>query len=148
MAATLRADGDSNDRTDARPPPARSAADSSPTVVIGAATPGDAPIDEARAVGESFLRSYVAFLYGRVDARGLRDASGHLARALGRSRTRVPPAREDRTPRVARVDAVRQAPALVQVTATVDDGDVTPYTVTAFVEHRGARWLVTHLADD
>jgi hypothetical protein len=37
---------------------------------------------------------------------------------------------------------------VVQVTATIDDGDLTTYPVTAFVEFRNARWLVTHLADD
>ena len=59
-----------------------------------------------------------------------------------------PPARAERTPRIARVDAVLQAPGVVEVTATIDDGDLTPYPVTAFVEFRDGRWVVTHLADD
>jgi hypothetical protein len=51
-------------------------------------------------------------------------------------------------PALVGMQAVRQAASVVQVTATVDDGDISRYLVTAFVElHRG-RWRVTHLADD
>ena len=99
-------------------------------------------------MGERFLRGYVAFLYGRANADELQGASADLRRALRRSRIRVPPARARRAPGLVRVDAVLQAPDVVQLTATIDDGDLTPYPVTAFVERRDARWLVTHLADD
>jgi hypothetical protein len=60
----------------------------------------------------------------------------------------VPPARAERRPTIARVEAVWQASAIVEVTATVDDGDIAPYSVTAFVERRAGRWLVTDLAPE
>jgi hypothetical protein len=44
--------------------------------------------------------------------------------------------------------AIVQATTIVQVTATVDDGDLAVYPVTAFVERRAGRWLVTHVGDD
>jgi hypothetical protein len=122
--------------------------DSSPPVVIGACARGEPSIAHARDVGERFLRGYVAFLYGRANPDELEGASADLRRALRRSRVRVPPARARRTPRLVRIDAVPQAPGVVKVTATIDDGDLTPYPVTAFVELRDGRWLVTHLADD
>jgi hypothetical protein len=122
--------------------------DSSPAVVIGPGARGEPSITEARDVGERFLRRCVAFLYGRADADELEGLSADLRRSLRRSRVRVPPARARRTPRLVRVGAVLQAPGVVQVTATIDDGDLTPYPVTAFLEFRDARWLVTHLADD
>jgi len=122
--------------------------DSSPAVVIGPGAHGEPSITEARHVGERFLRRCVAFLYGRANADELVGASTDLRRALRRSRVRVPPARARRTPRLVRADAVLQAPGVVQVTATIDDGDLTPYPVTAFLEFRDGRWLVTHLADD
>jgi hypothetical protein len=60
----------------------------------------------------------------------------------------VPPARGARTPAIVDLRAVVQAPTLVQVTATVDDGDLAAYPVTAFVERRAGRWLVSHVGDD
>jgi hypothetical protein len=123
--------------------------DSSPPVVlIGAGARGEPSIAHARDAGERFLRSYVGFIYGRANAGELEGLSADLRRSLRRSRVRVPPARAQRTPRLVRVGAVLQAPGVVQVTATIDDGDLTPYPVTAFVEFRDGRWLVTHLADD
>jgi hypothetical protein len=122
--------------------------DSSPRVVIGAGTRGEPSIAHARDVGVRFLRGYVAFLYGRANADELVGASADLRRALRRSRVRVPPARARRTPRLVRVDAVLQAPGVVEMTATIEDGDLAPYPVAAFVERRDARWLITHLADD
>jgi hypothetical protein len=103
---------------------------------------------EARAVGERFLQGYVAFLYGRLDADELEGGTGELTRGLRRARRRVPPARRERRSRIVRLAAVRQAPGLVQVTASVDDGDVAAYPVTAFVELGDGGWVVTHLADD
>jgi hypothetical protein len=127
---------------------ARSVDSSPPVVVIGTGSRGEPSITEARDVGVRFLRGYVALLYGRANAEELERLSADLRRSLRRSRVRVPPARARRTPRIVRVDAVLQAPAAVQVTATIDDGDLTPYPVTAFVEFRDGRWLVTHLAAD
>jgi hypothetical protein len=98
-------------------------------------------------VGDRFLRTYVAFLYGRANAAQLEGATSDLRRALRHARLRVPPGRSERVPQIARVGVVRQTPVVVQVTATVDDGDVAPYLVTAFVELRNDRWWVTHLAD-
>jgi hypothetical protein len=115
---------------------------------MGGGRIGRAPIATASAVGERFLRGYVAFLYGRAGTTGLRGATNDLRRDLRRSHRRVPPARAGRTPRAARFETFRQGPAVVQITAIVDDGDVVAYPITAFVELRDGRWVVTHLADD
>ena len=138
-------------RAEHRAPPSVAAESSStvpPPLVMGGGRVGEAPIATARAVGERFLRGYVAFLYGRAGAAALRGATRDLRRDLRRSHLRVPPARADRTPRVARFETFRQGAAIVQITAIVDDGDVVPYPITAFVGLRDGRWVVTHLADD
>jgi uncharacterized protein DUF6459 len=122
--------------------------DSSPPVVIGAGARGEPSIAHARDVGVRFLRGYVALLYGRAKVDELEGLSADLRRSLRRARVRVPPARARRTPRLVRVDAFVQAPGVVELTATIEDGDLAPYPVTAFVELRDGRWLVTHLADD
>jgi hypothetical protein len=125
---------------------------SSPMVVLGRAAPRAAPRVRARAgareAGQRFLRGYVAFLYGRRDANELEGASADLRRSLRRARVRVSPARGARTPTIIDLRAVAQAPTVVQVTATVDDGDLAAYLVTAFVERRAGCWLVTHVGDD
>jgi hypothetical protein len=121
---------------------------SPPVVVIGAGARGEPSIAHARDVGVRFLHGYIAFLYGRANTDDLEGLSADLRRALRRARVRVPPARARRTPRLVRADAVLQAPGVIEVTATVDDGDVMPYPVTAFVEFRAGRWLVTDLGDD
>jgi hypothetical protein len=120
----------------------------SPEVVLGGAKPLGHAHAGARDAGQRFLRSYVAFLYGRRDADQLDGASADLRRSLRRARVRVPPARGARTPTIVELSAVVQAPTLVHVTATVDDGDLAAYPVTAFVERRAGRWLVTHVGDD
>jgi hypothetical protein len=136
--------------SDSRQRPASGAAESShpsPEVVLhGGALLGSARAG-AREAGQRFLRGYVAFLYGRRDADELDGASAHLRRAL-RARLRVPPARQARTPAIVGLHAIVQAPTIVQVTATVDDRDLAVYPVTAFVERRAGRWLVTHVGDD
>jgi hypothetical protein len=129
-------------------PAQRPSVDPSPPLVLGTGDRGDAPLTAARNVGERFLRTYVAFLYGHTSALGLERATADVRRALRHSRVRVPPARRERTPAIVRVRAIRQAASVVQVAATVDDGDVAPYAVTAFVELRHARWRVTQVADD
>jgi hypothetical protein len=121
---------------------------SPPPVVLARGASAARSTAEARTVGERFLQGYIAFLYGRLDPGELEGGTGELTRGLRRARRRVPPARDERRPRIARLDAVRQAPGLVQVTASVDDGDVAAYPVTAFVELRNGGWVVAHLADD
>ena len=121
---------------------------SSPMVVLGRAGPRVPARAGAREAGQRFLRGYVAFLYGRRDADELEGASADLRRSLRRARVRVPPARLSRTPTVVDLRVVLQAPTVVQVTATVDDGDLAAYLVTASLERRAGRWLVTHVGDD
>jgi hypothetical protein len=137
--------------SDSRQRPASGAGESShpsPEVVLhGGPLLGSARAG-AREAGQRFLRGYVAFLYGRRDADELNGASAHLRRALRRARLRVPPARHARTPAIVDLHAIVQAPTIVQVTATVDDGDLAVYPITALVERRAGRWLVTHVGDD
>jgi hypothetical protein len=120
----------------------------SPEVVLGGAPRSGFARAGAREAGQRFLRGYVAFLYGRRRDDELQGASADLRRSLRRARLRVPPARAARTPRIIALRAVLQAPGVAQVTATVGDGDLAAYPVTAIVERRGARWLVTHVAGD
>jgi hypothetical protein len=148
LAVTLSAiRGDGEGRRAFRGSAGSSSVAPSPPVVISGATSARPSIAGAHNAAARFLQGYVAFLYG-ANADKLEGASADLRRALRRSRVRVPPARAQRTPRLLRVDAVLQAPGVVQVTATIDDGDLTPYPVTVFVELRDARWQITHLADD
>jgi hypothetical protein len=128
--------------------PVRSLSSTAPPAVMGGGQISGAPTGSAREAGERFLRGYVAFLYGRAGTAELKGATGDLRRGLRRSHRRVPPARAGRTPRVARFETYRQGATVVQITAIVDDGDVVPYPITAFVELRDGRWVVTHLADD
>jgi hypothetical protein len=100
----------------------------------------------AREAGERFLRTYVAYLYGRIGAAGLQEATVGMRRTLRQARVRVPPARAARTPTITGLRSAIPRPGVVEVTATVDDGDLATYPVTAFVERRGGRWLVTDLA--
>lgn len=102
----------------------------------------------ARRVGERFLNSYVAFLYGRGSTNELAGATPRLRRELRRARLRVPPARAARAPTIIRLQSAKQSPATVVVTAIVDDGDLAAYPVTALVERRAGSWRVARLADD
>jgi hypothetical protein len=101
----------------------------------------------ARRVGERFLNSYVAFLYGRGGVDQLEGATRELRRELRRARVRVPPARASRTARIVRLRTTEQSSATVVVTAIVDDGDLAAYPVTALVEQRAGFWQVMRLAD-
>jgi hypothetical protein len=104
--------------------------------------------ETARRVGERFLNGYVAFLYGRGSVDEIEGATRELGRVLRRARVWVPPARAARTARIVGLQSTEQPPATVVVTATVDDGDLAAYPVTALVERRAGSWRVIRLADD
>jgi hypothetical protein len=115
-------------------------------VVLGRAAPANHGLADAREVGRRFLHGYVAFLYGRATADELEGAGSDLRRALRRARVRVPPARAERRPAVVGLRATARAPGVVLVSASVADGDLAAYPITASLQRRAGRWLVTGLA--
>ena len=122
----------------------------SPEVVLGAAWPVAAwPVGHARAgareVAGRFCRTYVAFLYGRIGENDIQGASAQLRRRLRRARVRVPPARAQRTPTVVQLRTALRSPSVVRASATVGDGDLAAYVITAVIERRAGRWLVNGL---
>ena len=117
-------------------------------VVLGPAAPEVHTRAGARAAGERFLRTYIAYLYGRIGANDVQSATIDLRRALDRARVRVPPARAERSPTIVGVRTGIQHPGVVRVTATVDDGDLATYAITVLVERRDGRWLVNDLVQE
>lgn len=117
-------------------------------LVIGGRVAAESIPATARRAGERFLQEYVAYLYGHRPAGRFAGASHALRASLRRAHARVPPARAARAPAIVHIAAVAQTPTTVIVSATVDDGDVSTYQVSAVVEERARSWRVTRLQDD
>lgn len=135
-----------------REKPVPSSVGAPPDPLIG--TPGRPapPAQEVPAAADAaarrFLRGYLAVLYGRGAVGDVTDASDPVLRALRRSVRRVPAAQRQRRPRVVDLRLVRQAPAAVLVTASIDDGDLAVYPIVFALDRRGGRWIVVRLSDD
>jgi hypothetical protein len=102
----------------------------------------------ADAAARRFLRGYLALLYGRGTVRDVTDASRPVRRALRANVPRVPPGQRQRRPRVVDLRLIRQAPAAVLATASVDDGDLAVYPIVFALDRRDGRWVVARLSDD
>ncbi len=121
----------------APPPPASSAPPGT------AAAPAGAARDT-----QTFLRGYLAYLYGNAPARAIRGATPRLVRRLERDRPRVSPATRARHPRIVALTARRVAGGRVAATATIADGGVARYPILVVLERRGAGWQATELGGD
>jgi hypothetical protein len=115
--------------------------------VLGRSVARDHARAGAREAAQQFLRAYVAFLYGRRAAKDLPSATDESRSHLRQTRVRVPPARAERTPTIGFPRAGAHDRRHVQVSVTVDDGDLSPYRIRAIVERRGRRWLVVRVSD-
>lgn len=102
----------------------------------------------AEAAARRFLRGYLAVLYGRGAVGDVTDASEPVLRALRRNVRRVPAAQRQRRPQVVDLRLVRQAPAAVLATASIDDGDLAVYPIVFALDRRDGRWIVARLSDD
>lgn len=112
------------------------------------ATPTTAELASARRTAQRFLASYLPALYGRKPLRDVPAISAHVRRALVRTRP-APAAIRRRHPRLVGLEAQPQAARSVLMTATVDDGVVTPFHLIFTIERQpDGRWLVTDLAND
>lgn len=139
-----------SDRPSEKPVP--SSVGAPPDPLIGTPSRPVSPTDEvppaADAAARRFLRGYLAVLYGRGTVRQVTDASAAVRRALRQSVRRVPAAQRQRRPQVVDLRLVRQAPAAILVTASIDDGDLAVYPIVFALDRRGGRWIVARLSDD
>lgn len=135
-----------------REAPVRGPVGAPPDPVIGTpsrpATPAEDVPAAADAAARRFLRGYLALLYGRGAVGDVTDASEPVLRALRRNVRRVPAAQRQRRPEVVDLRLVRQAPAAVLATASIDDGDLAVYPIVFALDRRDGRWIVARLSDD
>lgn len=109
---------------------------------------GDRSGVAAERAARRFLDGYLAYLYGRGDARGIEAASAALAVRLRREQPRVSPATRRREPSVVDVSARRLDAVRYQVAATVADGGVVEYPIELTVARHDGDWVVTSTVVD
>ncbi len=127
-------------------PPARS---------IGASDDGDsephashAQVSAARKVARAFFASYVAFLYGRMPARHVRDTDGSLRLQLAGAHATATPAERASRARIARVSLISSGPPIsVIAVAVVTVADGPPTQLTATLEPHDETWIVVAVAE-
>lgn len=101
-----------------------------------------ADADDARSLVRSFLPSYLAYAYGRRDARKLREhVHETLWLELTRRRPRVPPHLRELRPRVTHLRITATRPGAVRFEATVDDGE-RRYTIPVVAAELSGRWQI------
>lgn len=97
----------------------------------------------ARGVARAFLDTYVPYLYGRLPAERVADASPALRHQLASGRAEPTPAERSSRPRIARLSVAATGPPVsVTVVAVVRSGLDESWRLTATVEPSGRRWLV------
>lgn len=121
-------------RTRARQPPASAVVSPEPAA--------------ARARAREFLTGYLALLHGRGSMPALRQlAASRLLRELRRNRARVTPSQHQSGSRILRLRVTLRSPASVRALAAVKERGGPPYALRLYLEHRGARWVVTRIGD-
>jgi hypothetical protein len=93
-------------------------------------------------VAREFLHGYLAYIYGRARAAGVRGATPAFTHALLARPRLVPPSMRARYPRVVAVHLV----GTLVVTVIINDGGLIDYSVTLQLAYRGHRFLVSGLA--
>lgn len=146
-AVTLVGDSDGP-----RQAPVPSSVGAPPDPLIGTpqrpATPAEDVPSAVDAAARRFLRGYLAVLYGRGAVGDVTDGSDPVLRALRRNVRRVSAAQRQRRPQVVDLRLVRQAPAAVLATASIDDGDLAVYPIVFGLDRRDGRWIVARLSAD
>lgn len=102
----------------------------------------------AQRAARRFITSYLPVLYGRAKPQTVSGATAALRTDLRRNVRRLPPAMQERTPRIEGLDVVRQAEGAVQATATIADGDVSTFPLIFYLERGPRGWRATSLGDD
>ena len=99
-------------------------------------------------VAREFLTGYLALLHGRGSIPALRQlAARGLLRELGRNRARVTPSQQQSGSRILRLRVTLRSPASVLALTAVKQRGGPPYALRLYLEHRGARWVVTRIGD-
>ncbi len=93
----------------------------------------------------AFLRGYLAYLYGRANARAIPLASAQVRRALAARPPRVYPAQRERHPKITALSAQPLAGGAISLTATIDDGGVARYPIRVKLVRRARSWRVVQL---
>ncbi len=108
----------------------------------------DAQVSAARKVARAFFTSYVAFLYGRLPARRVRDADRSLRLQFARGHATTTPAERASRARVGRVSLTSSGPPVsVLAVAVVAVIDGPPSRLTATLEPYGRTWIVVAVAE-
>lgn len=105
---------------------------------------------EAQLTARKFLASYLPVLYGRKKPATIAGADRHVLESLGNASQTQAMASPRSHPRIAALNAVRQADGSVLEIATVNDGISQPYRLVFTVAQQrsgGGAWQVTQLAN-
>lgn len=100
---------------------------------------------EAKSNAATFLRGYLAYLYGQAPASKVKDASGVFVGSLEHARGEVPPGIKALHPRVVSLAVSPQPPAHAIATALVTDAEVVHYPIRLLLTESPAGWQVTGL---
>ena len=144
--------------TRADPPTRRVAAAARPPVAASASDPAldsaptrrpsrrvtTADVRRAKHAARRFLIGYLAYSYGRRDARDLRATTPQLRRRLAEQPPRVRRRDRRRHAGVELLQTESTAADRISLLALVDDG-ARRYSVQFALEPRDERWLVTHV---
>jgi hypothetical protein len=98
----------------------------------------------ARAVAQTFLRSYLAFMYGHATARQLQDVTGEQRAILATQPPRVPASIRALRPAVRTLALEVPDPPDWTAIATITDGHNT-YLVVCELQRLGGRWIVASI---
>jgi len=148
-----RASGPAGAPTRAATPPPAGPSQAVASAPVSPAPPGR-PAGPDRAGGappaaeqsaRAFLRGYLAYLYGRANARAIPLASAQVRRALAAHPPRVSPAQRERHPRITALSAQPLASGAISLTATIDDGGVARYPIRVKLARRARSWRVVQL---
>ena len=141
--------------TTATPPPPAVQVPVTPQQTVTQAPPGTpqanapfAPPAAAERAMRQFLDGYLAYLYGRGNARSIDRASPQLIGRLAARPPRVSPAQRERTPRIVEVRSRRPRRGRVQLVATINAGETSQYPIGALLLVRNGQWQVTEILND
>jgi hypothetical protein len=96
----------------------------------------------ARRAATRFFASYLLFLYGRLPASGVADASESLQSELCQGTSLVTPAERRARPRLLRVTVVPSGPPASALASAFVLANGTTHPLTATLEPRGRAWIV------
>jgi hypothetical protein len=95
-----------------------------------------------KSTAETFLATYLAYVYGQAPASGVKDATSALVHSLEHEQLRVPPGIRALHPRVLRVTFSSQATERAVAIALITDAEVVRYPIGLVLTESGGRWHV------